>query len=407
MHTLIETHTGGLHLTGWPTRVGLIVVVVVGAICWLLSLHLSLVAYGMMALIGCPTGSCARFVIASGWARWFGVPVSVLAITVYSVILASIPFVRSRYTLRRRAAWSILVILAVMIAGAAAWFIGLMVLHLRKSCGHCISIHIMGMFVAYIIISLAPTSSHGEALLSSKRMLTLTALGLIGVLMLAGGQVALSKSYTDNAGGNSVDGNVEPPSSEYNITPDVPAFEEGISEAPADCNTTVGKMSLVAQLKDAYGLEWDRPTSTCHFIPYYASRTDVRKTNSGLYYEVLRQGTGATPRPQDSVRLHLRGTLWTGEVFQDTYAEALPLECRVDQLVPGLVQGLGMMSEGSHWRMLLLPALAYGFDGIAGVVPPNALVLYEVELLGVLPGLTAGDSKPVATQSIYRAHDAL
>ena len=112
-------------------------------------------------------------------------------------------------------------------------------------------------------------------------------------------------------------------------------------------------------------------------------RSEVTTTASGLQYEVLTQGTGAKPGPQDTVKVQYEGTLTDGTVFDSSYKRGTPAEFGVSQVIPGWTEGLQLMNEGSKFRFVIPSDLAYGANG-AGSIPPNSTLIFTVELLSVV-----------------------
>lgn len=112
---------------------------------------------------------------------------------------------------------------------------------------------------------------------------------------------------------------------------------------------------------------------------------EVVTTASGLKYVDIRPGRGAQPLYQDRVVIHFRGTLLNGVELNNTFVEEKPATRRVAEMVEGLREGLNTMSEGGRRMFLVPPELAFKSAGIPGRVPPNAWMVYEIELLEVLP----------------------
>lgn len=112
-------------------------------------------------------------------------------------------------------------------------------------------------------------------------------------------------------------------------------------------------------------------------------REDVTTTESGLQYEVLRAGDGATPTTDNQVRLHYRGTLVDGTEFDSSY-DGDPAVFPAGGLISGFTEALLLMQEGSHFRIVIPSEIAYGPGG-SGSIPPNATLIFEIELLEVLP----------------------
>jgi FKBP-type peptidyl-prolyl cis-trans isomerase len=111
----------------------------------------------------------------------------------------------------------------------------------------------------------------------------------------------------------------------------------------------------------------------------------VKTTLSGLQYEVLTEGTGAQPELSDFVRVHYRGALLDGVVFDSSYDRDEPVEFPLDGVIPGWSEGLMLMKEGGKSRLYIPARLAYGAQGAGGTIPPNATLIFEVELLEIIP----------------------
>jgi len=113
------------------------------------------------------------------------------------------------------------------------------------------------------------------------------------------------------------------------------------------------------------------------------AREDVITTESGLQYEVLRAGDGAAPTTDNQVRLHYRGTLIDGTEFDSSY-DGDPAVFPAGGLISGFTEALLLMQVGSHYRIVIPSEIAYGPGG-SGAIPPNATLIFEIELLEVLP----------------------
>lgn len=112
-------------------------------------------------------------------------------------------------------------------------------------------------------------------------------------------------------------------------------------------------------------------------------RPGVEVTNSGLQYRELRPGTGKQPDASDTVRVHYRGRLVDGTVFDSSYKRGQPAEFRLDGVIPGWTEGVQLMREGAKYEFVIPSHLAYGSKGAGDVIPPNATLIFEVELLEV------------------------
>jgi FKBP-type peptidyl-prolyl cis-trans isomerase FkpA len=107
-------------------------------------------------------------------------------------------------------------------------------------------------------------------------------------------------------------------------------------------------------------------------------------TASGLVYESLKEGSGASPAATDTVRVHYRGTLPDGKEFDSSYRRSQPAEFPLNRVIKCWTEGVQMMKPGGKARLTCPPAIAYGERGAGGgVIPPNATLLFEVELLDI------------------------
>lgn len=111
-------------------------------------------------------------------------------------------------------------------------------------------------------------------------------------------------------------------------------------------------------------------------------KAGVVTTASGLQYEILTQGKGAKPKAGDNVKVHYEGKLTDGTIFDSSRQRGEPVTFRLDQVIPGWTEGLQLMPVGSIYRFTIPANLAYGEQG-AGPIPPNSVLTFEVELLGI------------------------
>ena len=106
-------------------------------------------------------------------------------------------------------------------------------------------------------------------------------------------------------------------------------------------------------------------------------------TASGLVYRSLREGTGASPQATDRVKVHYRGTLPDGKEFDSSYQRNEAIEFRLNGVIKCWTEGVQKMKVGGKSKLTCPPAIAYGERGAGGVIPPNATLIFEVELLGI------------------------
>lgn len=119
------------------------------------------------------------------------------------------------------------------------------------------------------------------------------------------------------------------------------------------------------------------------FLAENAKRPGIVTLPSGLQYEILSAGTGRKPSATDRVQCHYHGTLIDGTVFDSSVQRGEPTVFGVNQVIPGWVEALQLMPEGSRWKLYIPSKLAYG-ERQAGSIPPNSALVFEVELIKVI-----------------------
>jgi FKBP-type peptidyl-prolyl cis-trans isomerase FklB len=119
------------------------------------------------------------------------------------------------------------------------------------------------------------------------------------------------------------------------------------------------------------------------FLEANAAREEVTTTPSGLQYEVLEAGSGASPGPRSTVVTHYHGTLLDGTVFDSSVERGEPAEFGVHQVIPGWTEALQLMSVGDKWRIVCPPKLAYGEQGAGAAIGPNTALVFEIHLIAV------------------------
>jgi len=119
------------------------------------------------------------------------------------------------------------------------------------------------------------------------------------------------------------------------------------------------------------------------FLAANAKKEGVKTTASGLEYKVLKSGTGKTPGPKDTVKVNYQGTLIDGTVFDSSIARGEPVTFQVDGVIPGWTEALQLMKEGDKYQLVIPPKLAYGTAGAGDKIGPNAVLIFEVELIDI------------------------
>lgn len=111
---------------------------------------------------------------------------------------------------------------------------------------------------------------------------------------------------------------------------------------------------------------------------------NITVLESGLQYEILKEGNGKKPSLTDRVQCHYEGSLVNGQVFDSSIKRGEPAVFGVNQVIPGWVEALQLMSEGSKWRLYIPYNLGYGENGAGDLIPPFSTLIFDVELIKVL-----------------------
>ena len=119
------------------------------------------------------------------------------------------------------------------------------------------------------------------------------------------------------------------------------------------------------------------------FLKNNSQKPEVKTTSSGLQYKVLKEGQGASPKATDTVKVHYRGTLINGQEFDSSYKRNQSISFRLNSVIKGWTEGLQLMKEGAKYEFYIPSELAYGARGAPPSIPPNAVLIFEVELIEV------------------------
>ena len=128
------------------------------------------------------------------------------------------------------------------------------------------------------------------------------------------------------------------------------------------------------------------------FLAENAQREGVVVTETGLQYEVVEAGEGAMPGPDDTVEVHYRGTLVDGTEFDSSYKRGETVTFGVGQVISGWTEALQLMPAGSKWNLYIPAELGYGAGGAGQLIGPNAVLVFEVELVSIPSQQAEGDA---------------
>jgi FKBP-type peptidyl-prolyl cis-trans isomerase FkpA len=177
------------------------------------------------------------------------------------------------------------------------------------------------------------------------------------------------------------------------------AFLRGFRDVMENNETSLSRDEAMRMIQEAYeaamlsraeeNLEKQRA-----FLEENGRREGVSTTGTGLQYEVISTGPGGErPGPADTVRVNYEGSLLDGTVFDSSYDWGEPAEFPLQGVIPGMAEGIQLMTVGSACRLYIPSGLAYGDEG-GGVIPPGSLLIFDVELLEILPPETPFPGEP-------------
>jgi len=112
----------------------------------------------------------------------------------------------------------------------------------------------------------------------------------------------------------------------------------------------------------------------------------VKSTESGLHYEIIEAGSGPKPKPTDTVKVHYTGKLVDGTKFDSSHDRGEPAEFPLNGVIPGWTEGLQLVGAGGKLKLHIPSELGYGEQGAGGMIPPNATLVFDVELLEIVGG---------------------
>ncbi len=162
------------------------------------------------------------------------------------------------------------------------------------------------------------------------------------------------------------------------------SFLTGMLDALGDKEPAV-KVELIRAAMETLGKRVlaRKNAAAAKFLEENKKLDGVQVTESGLQYQVLKAGTGASPTVASTVTVHYEGTLISGDVFDSSLKRNKPASFRVNQVIPGWTEALMRMKVGDKWRLVIPPNLAYGEQGSPPVIGPNEALIFQVELLEV------------------------
>ena len=127
----------------------------------------------------------------------------------------------------------------------------------------------------------------------------------------------------------------------------------------------------------------DVASDNISFLASVAKQPGVVETSSGLLYKVIQNGQGESPSVNSVVTVNYEGRLPDGKVFDSSYQRGVPASFGVSDVISGWTEALQLMSPGSVWELYIPPNLAYGARGVPGIIPPNSVLVFKVDLIKI------------------------
>ena len=226
----------------------------------------------------------------------------------------------------------------------------------------------------------------------SRLLMTLAVLGAAWTAL--GGEGPTLGTQTQKASyclGLGLGRNLKQDASEVDIEAFVRGIRDGLAGAQpaltdAEMREVMAAFQKTAQEKRAQRLQTLGEKNRREGKSYLAEngqREGVKTTASGLQYEILKAGTGATPTATDTVVTHYRGTLLDGTEFDSSHKRGQPATFPVKGVIAGWTEALQLMKVGGKWRIVVPSALAYRERGAGRLIGPNATLIFEIELLQI------------------------
>jgi len=180
-----------------------------------------------------------------------------------------------------------------------------------------------------------------------------------------------------------------------NVPMDVDAFTAGLSDAMSGAAPRLTQEEITAEMQ-AYqekaaaemqakqtALADTNLAAATAFLAENKAKEGVIVTASGLQYQVIREGDGPKPGPDDTVEVNYAGSLIDGTEFDSSYKRGESVTFGVGQVIPGWTEALQLMPVGSKFKLVIPPELGYGAGGAGQAIGPNAALVFEVELISI------------------------
>ena len=172
---------------------------------------------------------------------------------------------------------------------------------------------------------------------------------------------------------------------------DVDAFARGIADVLSGRGLALSQEEIMKAIETKSEQEVEKmkelgdsnELSGEAFRAEYGKQETVMRTDSGILYRALTDGSGTKPGPNDTVVVHYRGTLPDGQEFDSSYKRGQPATFSLGGIIAGWKEVLQLMSEGAKWEVVIPPELGYGSVGAGGLIGSNQTLVFVIELIEV------------------------
>ena len=156
-------------------------------------------------------------------------------------------------------------------------------------------------------------------------------------------------------------------------------------KAEIDLNLYVSKINLMAKTRTESSSTKEIERGNKFITDFLKNNPQAKKTDSGLVYEMVKEGTGKTPKASDTVEVHYHGTLTNGTVFDSSVVRKQKIKFPLNRVIKGWTEGLQLLKEGGKIKLIIPSNLAYGDAGSPPKIPGGATLIFEVELFKINP----------------------
>jgi len=182
---------------------------------------------------------------------------------------------------------------------------------------------------------------------------------------------------------------------------EIDALTSGLRDAAKGEKQKVDPMAYQQKIQDMFKSRMEKQAGDIkkkgtEFIDNFVKNEGATKTASGLAYKVIKEGTGATPKETDVVKVHYHGTLMDGTVFDSSVERKQEVSFPLNRVIRGWTEGLQTMKVGGKSKFVIPSELAYGDAGAPPKIAGGATLIFEVELLGIEKAAPTAEAAPAA-----------